>query len=172
MRSVSLLFCIALIAACTPRQPEVQSSAVRQAALPDSLSLQRTRCFGSCPTYLVTISRAERVSFESGDTSQIAAAASSALPYLAARAQSIGFYTLPSEILRDPELCLNRATDMPTAIVTIFGPDTTKRVSDYYGCFVGRDLSIPARLAKLRDFEAEIDSVLGTTGFRNRARAR
>ncbi|MDQ6717257.1 MAG: DUF6438 domain-containing protein, partial [Gemmatimonadota bacterium] len=165
------------IAACAPTAKRASESPVTRNVSADSLVLQRTRCFGYCPAYRVTVTASGLISYQNEnprDTAPdaVSSTSPSALRYLAARAQAIGFFELPPEIASDSELCPRRATDMPTAIVTIYAPDSTKRVSDYHGCFVGRDSSMPTRLAKLRAFEAEIDSVLGSARWVNRAQSR
>lgn len=176
MRAASAALMTIAFAACAPRAGR---SVMRSDQPPsaDSLTLERTRCFGSCPAYRITVTRSGRINYETRqprDTmgTVVSSTATSTLPYLVARAMRVGFFALPREIAKDPELCPRIATDMPSAVVTIFTQDSAKTVIDYHGCFVGTDLSMPTRLAKLRDFEAEIDSVLGTARFIKRVPAR
>jgi len=131
----------------------------------DSIVLERSTCFGTCPAYRLRLSDSGEIRFESrnpGDedrrvTDTVAAAT---FPSLISRARSIDFFDLPSMIADDSVLCRNRATDHPTVIVTIFTKARTKRVEDYHGCFETVEHEILPPIARLRSLEVEIDSVL------------
>jgi hypothetical protein len=84
-------------------------------------------------------------------------------PALISKATSIGFFKLPSEIAADSVLCHNRATDHPTVIVTVFAKAQTKRVEDYHGCFETVEHETLPAITRLRAFEVEIDSTLGSS---------
>ena len=151
--------------ACTPSDG---TSSARQGAVPskaDSIVLERTICYGTCPAYRISLSDVGEVRFDSGNpehggrrvTDTVAATTFTAL---AARARSIGFFDLPSKIADDSVLCRNRATDHPTVIVTIGAKGQTKSVEDYHGCFETVEHEILPPIARLRLFEIEIDSAL------------
>jgi len=151
------------ILACAPSagKPDQNSS---QAQI-DSLVLERTVCFGVCPAYRLRLSSADEVRFEShnrGDSTRVITdtAAPGTYKALVARARAIGFYGLPTEILKDSVLCNNRATDHPTVVTTIYTGSSTKQVSDYHGCFETVEHEDLAPIQKLRAFENEIDSAL------------
>jgi hypothetical protein len=102
----------------------------------DSIVLERSMCFGTCPAYRLRLSDSGEVRFESrnpGDEGRRVSDTipASAFPALISRATSIGFFDLPSVISADSVLCHNRATDHPTVVVTIFAKAQTKRVEDY-----------------------------------------
>jgi hypothetical protein len=134
----------------------------------DSIVLERSTCFGTCPAYRLRLSDSGEIRFESrnpGDedrriTDTVAAATFSSL---ISRARSIGFFDLPSMIADDSVLCRNHATDHPTVIVTIVTKAQTKRVEDYHGCFETVEHEVLPPIARLRSFEVEIDSVLGSS---------
>jgi uncharacterized protein DUF6438 len=121
----------------------------------DSIVLERTFCFGTCPAYRLSLTRAGAVHFRSRNPGDSTAATDRVDPAqvaaLAREAERIGFWSLPEVIRTDPRLCGAMATDHPGAIVTLYAAARTKRVDDYHGC---RDVP-PA----LRRFEARIDSV-------------
>ena len=122
-------------------------------------------CYGTCPAYRLRLSNAGAIRFESrnpGDVGRIAegTAAATTLSFLISKARSIGFFELPAEIAADSVLCRDRATDHPTVVVTVFTRDEVKRVQDYWGCFETVEHGIVPRVARLRSFEAEIDTVL------------
>jgi hypothetical protein len=62
-------------------------------------------------------------------------------------------------IADDSTLCPLRATDHPTATVTIFRQDSAHTVVDYHGCYASHDLDVVPQVKQLRRLEAEIDSV-------------
>jgi hypothetical protein len=154
--------------ACTPSDG---TQSARQGAVPskaDSIVLERSTCFGTCPAYRLRLSDSGEVRFESrnpGDGGRRVAdtVAAVTFPALIAKAKSIGFFDLPSEIAADSVLCHNRATDHPTVVVTIFAKTQTKRVEDYHGCFETVEHETLPAITRLRAFEVEIDSALGSS---------
>jgi hypothetical protein len=134
-------------------------------AAADSLVLERSVCYGTCPAYRLRLSGTGEVRFESrnsGDESRTAVdtVTATTLPTLVSRARSIGFFDLPPKIQGDSVLCPSAHTDAPTVIVTIFSKDGTRPVEDDHGCAGRIDHKIPPPLEQLRAFESEIDSVL------------
>ena len=132
----------------------------------DSIHLERTRCFGTCPAYRLSLDRAGRVRFWSlnpGDVDRTAqdSVSPEALLYLEREAERIRFFALPDS-LAGTHLCADRATDRPTVIVTVFGPRGRKRVADYHGCFERSDHSVKPVVGQLRTFERMIDGVVGS----------
>lgn len=153
-----------LVLACTPRveSNEVLASATRP--LGDSIVLERTACYGTCPAYRLRLSNAGEIRFESlsaGDKGRSAldTVPSGLLLRLVSRANAIGFFELPPKIADSP-LCPSAATDHSTVVVTVFSRKGTKRVEDYLGCRDRAEAPAVAPVARLRAFEAEIDSVL------------
>lgn len=161
-QSVASLAALAILA-CAPPAGKPESTSTPSAI--DSLVLERTVCFGFCPAYRLRISSAEEIRFEShnrGDSARVAVdtAAPGTYASLVSRARAVGFFALPPEIAKDSALCPRFATDLPTAIITIFAAPTTKQVIDYHGCFPTTDATTLEPLRKLRAFEDEIDSTL------------
>jgi hypothetical protein len=87
----------------------------------------------------------------------------STFPALISKATSIGFFDLPSDIAADSTLCHNRATDHPTVVVTVFTKTKTKRIEDYHGCFETVEHETLPVITRLRAFEVEIDSAVGSS---------
>ena len=130
----------------------------------DSLVLERTRCFGMCPAYRLTIRSDGAVTFVSrnpGDTSGVKTDSlrQEQVAWLVEEATRLGFFTLPAVIADDSTLCPLRATDHPSAKVTILRQDSARTVVDYHGCYASHDLAVVPRVEQLRRLEAEIDSV-------------
>lgn len=130
----------------------------------DSVVLERTPCFGTCPAYRLVIARGGLVHFQSRDGQQPAidarvTAAVSVLDTIASRAVQLGFFDLPDDVQKDPVLCKDRATDHPTIILGLFG-QRSKRVIYYTGCYtVCCEHSRAARLTDLARLATAIDSM-------------
>lgn len=163
--TVLLIGVVFLALACTPSDgtPSARRGAVRSQA--DSIVLERSTCFGTCPAYRLRLSDSGEVRFESRNPGDEGRRVSdtipvSTFPALISRATSIGFFDLPSVISADSVLCHNRATDHPTVVVIIFGRAQTKRVEDYHGCFETVEHETLPAITRLRAFEVAIDSAL------------
>jgi hypothetical protein len=153
------------------------SAGAQPTRLADSIVLERTLCYGTCPAYRLSITADGRVAFESrnpGDSARTASDSSQsrAFQYLRERAAGIGFETLPDTIANSRSLCSDSATDHPTATVTIHFGSGRKAVVDYRGCFARSDHSVVPVIAGLRAFEAAIDSAVNSARWVRPARRR
>jgi len=122
----------------------------------DSIVLERTLCFGTCPAYRLSVSRTGAVNFASRNPRDESRRAADTIPalqfqWILTRALVTDFLALPDRIADDTHFCPNRATDHPTAIVTVFMPNRVKRVEDYYGCYWA-----PVGLREMEDYIDEI----------------
>ncbi len=146
--------------ACTSTPAAVDQS--RVAAEIDSIVLERTPCFGFCPTYRLVIDGAGRIRYKNAneDTVRTDSVAPDAVEHLGARAAELGFFALPERIMGDSTLCSMVATDHPGVIVSIFSRAGSKTVDHYTGCNIeGRESPGPApAIVRLMRLEAEIDS--------------
>ncbi len=155
---------VAAVVGCHNRQ----EPAAARAPGADSLVLERMICFGTCPAYRLKIGGDGAVTFISrnpGDTSgtKTDSITPSQVEWLVGEAKRLGFYSLPTVIADDSTLCPLRATDHPTATLTIFRRDSTHTVVDYHGCYAGHDLGTAPRIERLRRLEAAVDSVAGSS---------
>jgi len=134
----------------------------------DSVVLERTLCFGTCPAYRLSISRSGVIHFESRNPEDERRAKDSILvrdfETILVQAHRVDFLSLPDRIADDKRFCPHDVTDNPTAIVTIFIPARPKRVEDYYGCFWAP--------AGLRDLETYIDEITRAKRWIRAARRR
>lgn len=124
-------------------------------------------CYGMCPAYRLTVTAGGRVSFLSlnpGDSGRAASDTISRQKFesLVSQAESLGFFTLPDTIANDLTLCSVRATDHPSATVTLFRSAGNKHVVDYHGCIAQTDRSTLPIMTQLRSFEAQVDSTAGS----------
>jgi len=163
MRITSLiLLTIAVACRATPDHPG-QHNRLDFAAV-DSIVLERSPCLGTCPAYRLSIASNGRVHFRSRAPSERRMAtdsiASTAVTQLVREAERIGFATLPSSILGDPQVCGNMWTDFPSVTISVFAGARTVAVADYLGCHgpTGQP-QVAARLRRLRSFEDAIDNV-------------
>lgn len=167
LRSLALL--LPLTACSVERAPEQVGAGPAPVTSPavDSIVLERTRCFGTCPAYRLRLDGSGRVAFESRNPDDAGRTATDSVPpaaiaELLREAEALGFFELPDEIAADGRLCPARATDHPGATVTIHRPAGVKRVEDYHGCYAATDHSVVPVVGRLRAFEAAIDSAAGS----------
>jgi hypothetical protein len=155
MRIARLAVLIVLAAGCQP----AHSAAPGAASAPDSIVLERGPCFGSCPTYRLTLARSGAVRFVSSSRGDVGreergSVTPAQYQWLVSEAERIGFDRLPDNI-RESRYCERMATDHPSADVSIFRGATVKTVRDYLGCHDGPP--------ELRALESAIDSVAGSS---------
>jgi hypothetical protein len=176
MRFALVLALACLAAGCRTAQPSgagpqppstgTQPSSSEAQPPADSIVLERTRCYGTCPAYRLSLARSGAVRFRSLDPGDSARVAADTLPpgafeRLEKQAAQIGFDALPDRIMAS-RLCGGFATDHPGANVTIFRGACAKRVEDYLGCRPGPE--------ELRHFEEAIDSAAGSDRWVRNAR--
>jgi len=127
----------------------------------DSITLERTACFGPCPIYKLTIASDGTVTFngqrftktEGPATGRISA---NDFRRLVAEFEKLDYFSLPDDFSPGTKVCPNMVTDMPSAITSIRLKGKSKTVSHYYGC---GDSGV---LPKLTALENKIDEVAGT----------
>lgn len=157
------LLCVAL----------AKSAGAQEPAKVDSLVMERTLCFGSCPAYRLRVARDGSVSFHSrnpGDSTKATDRKSpNTFAQLVTAAIDADFYGLPRRIQDDRELCAVVFTDHPSVTIRLFA-STQTTVNYYEGCYVRSKDSASARifgyaavhprLEKLRALASAIDSTL------------
>jgi hypothetical protein len=128
--------------------------------MPDSVVLERTLCFGTCPAYRVSIDQRGIVRFHSlnpGDTARRAIGRIDAYEWQNGIMEWMRWYRvidLPDTLAANKHYCPVAPTDFPWAFVSIFQPGRSKRIEDYQGC-VWRPLA-------LVNFEEWIDKIAKT----------
>lgn len=124
-----------------------------------SITLDRTRCFGFCPDYAVTVHSDGRVVYDGrnfvGVTGrQTDTAAPEDVARLFALIDRANLYALRSEYRA-------HVTDMPSATLTLTEGDRSKSVLDYHGQAVG----MPAIVTQIQE---EVDRVARTARWTTR----
>ena len=132
----------------------------------DSVVVERTACYGTCPAYRLALLRSGVVQFTShnqGDSARVArdSIKPDAVAALLLAAVRLRVFDVPPVIAESPALCPDRASDHPTVIVTLYGAGEMRSIVDYQGCFLRSDHSTASGLSGLRAFEARLDSVAG-----------
>ncbi|HEV2736150.1 MAG TPA: DUF6438 domain-containing protein [Longimicrobiaceae bacterium] len=163
LRSAMLVACAAL-GACRATIPPAGVPALPGSA--DSIVLERTRCYGTCPAYRLSLAATGRVAFTSHypdeGRSETGRTSPDAFRRLLREAEAAGFFVLPDTIANDPALCASPRTDSPTVTVAVFAAAGAKQVVHYRGCGAPDDPQATRRLAALRELEARIDSTAGS----------
>ena len=152
---------VASLVSCHGSAPASTPAPVATAARDDApaVSLERTPCFGSCPVYLVTISRGGMVRFEGTrfvghpgvDSAQIA---KEAVDSLLVELDRGGFYDFEERYVSGAPGCGLYATDLPSANTAVNDGSRSRRVEHDRGCS-----DAPLALSTLED---RIDEVAGS----------
>ena len=127
----------------------------------NSITLERTACFGTCPMYKVNIASDGTVTFNGERfTKTIGIAKGKISPnefrQLVAEFEKINYFSLPDSYTPGTPVCPQRITDMPSANTSIELNGKAKSVAHYYGC------GTTGALEKLTALEKKIDEVAGT----------
>lgn len=130
------------------------------------ITLERTRCFGDCPTYklLILANGNSWISIPNNnfnDTSytfiSLPKIDSQNVQYLFNFSKDIGFYDLDSGYVNNCDIVM---TDYPSAITSIKENHKTKIVKHYLGC-----MDTTMTLHNLILFEEAIDSIANTNDY-------
>ncbi len=117
--------------------------------------LERTACFGACPTYVLAIAGTGVATFTGTGRmrgrSAVDTLASSTVRALFARVDSVRPWELADHYTPQyPEQCGRYFTDAPSAVLTVKRGARRKQIDDYFGC--------PSAPKTLRALEETIDS--------------
>lgn len=130
----------------------------RQSEIPQDLliKLERTRCYGFCPSYVLTISASGKVAYEGRASVKVIGSAESSISQEKLRElirafENVGYFKLQDKYETPEDGCKDWVTDGPTAISSLTANGRTKSVRHYSGC---RGIAVLAELQKL---EQEID---------------
>jgi hypothetical protein len=125
------------------------------------ITLERGVCFGTCPSYIVTLASDGTVTWEGHDFVKTKGKATAQMKpedfkKLAREFEKIKYFSLDDKYEPGRPGCPTSATDMPSARTAIQTGGKTKSVSHYYGC---RDSEV---LRTLTALERKIDEVIGS----------
>jgi hypothetical protein len=144
------------------------------------LQLERTVCFGFCPTYVATVTASGRghisgthgaAGFERDITVD-----TTALAALLRRFDTEGYFQLDSAYTPGHPLCDLYATDNPGATLFARLGSQSRRVQHYHGCHGAKgatpDEPKAAPLTLLTSLEDAVDSLVGIAGVVDSLRGR
>ena len=153
------LFCLAFVLSCS--NPDTSNTLPRDVAI----TLERTACFGPCPTYKVTIEN-RTVVFEGYENVRVKGEAKDQISVETLRAlvsefDKISYFSLRDTYLGPEDGCPGEATDMPSANTSFRVNGRRKSVSHYLGCS-GSELVFTVYPPELANLEDRIDELVGT----------
>ena len=124
---------------------------------PVSISLERTICYGACPSYVLTVFADGRITYEGRHFVKVRGSHWKTIPTaklapLFAKLDAVHFWKFKDSyyVVVNPDGSIEAVTDQPTYTVTVKTGGQTKRVVDYYGA--------PKALRELEDL---IDTTAG-----------
>ena len=125
------------------------------------ITLQRTPCFGSCPSYKLTIYEDGTVEYEGKDYVKRKGKAEgritkAELEQLIQEFERIDYLNLADDYTLNSKNCPQGWTDNPTAVTSLNWKDKKKTITHYHGC---RGSSVLEQLTALED---KIDQVVKT----------
>lgn len=125
------------------------------------ITLQRTRCFGTCPSYKLTIYDDGKVEYEGKDyvkrKGKIEGRITKAeLEELIREFERIDYLNLADDYTLDSKNCPQGWTDNPTAVTSLDWKGKKKAITHYHGC---RGSNVLDQLTALED---KIDQVVKT----------
>jgi hypothetical protein len=115
------------------------------------ITLERTRCYGFCPSYVLKISANGKVTYEGRFSVKLVGSAESSISPEKLRAlisafEKINYFDLKAAYETPNDGCKDWVTDGPTAITSLTINGRSKSVRHYSGC---RGIAVLAELDKL-----------------------
>jgi len=125
------------------------------------ITLERTPCFGTCPSYKLTIYDDGKVEYEGRDFVKLKRKAEgqitkAQLEELIREFERIDYQNLADDYTLGSKNCPHGWTDNPTAVTSLNWKDKKKTIRHYHGCR-GSDV-----LDQLTALEDKIDQVVNT----------
>jgi hypothetical protein len=115
------------------------------------ITLERTRCYGFCPSYVLKISANGKVTYEGRASVKLVGSAEASISQEKLRAlitafEKINYFDLKAAYETPNDGCKDWVTDGPTAITSLTINGRSKSVRHYSGC---RGIAVLAELDKL-----------------------
>lgn len=160
--AVSLPLALVFVCLGPALNDDVAASAGRRPRRTKVITLERTRCFGACPVYKLTIFSDGHVSYEGikyvrkigKATGHISRAK---LNDLVEEFTNIYYFNLPASYTPGTKQCPQVVTDLPSAITSLTWQRRSHSINHYQGC---RGSST---LEALTELENKIDEVVNVT---------
>ena len=128
-----------------------------------TVTLERSVCFGFCPSYTVTVDADGQVDFTGREHVQTPQAHEQVSPErvaaILAAVEQADFRSLKENYVNQDDGCANMATDMPSARITVADASGSKTVNFYYGCFGGIADTVKPRIDQLaKTIDEQLDT--------------
>jgi hypothetical protein len=158
----SLLLVLAIVCFGPVLNDHIAASVSRRPRRTKVITLERTRCFGACPVYKLTIFSDGRVSYEGikyvrkigKATGHISRAK---LNDLVGEFTNIYYFNLPASYTPGTKQCPQVVTDLPSAITSLTWRGRSHSINHYHGC------RGPSTLESLTELENKLDEVVNVT---------
>ena len=133
-------------------QAAAKTSAAQTASGPIEITIERSACYGMCPSYKVALREDGTVTYEGRDFVRVKGTRTwkidpGAVAALASEMQQAGYFDLQDEYVA-------RVTDNPTTYTSLTVGGRTKKIKDYV-----------AGPAKLKEIETKIDQISGVKDY-------
>jgi uncharacterized protein DUF6438 len=160
MRNRAQMICLGLfvLAACHREVPPIAF---------DELTLERTLCYGTCPSYRLTIFADGRVEYEGRkfvkvEGNRTKRIPTSAVAELRVELGKVNYFALRDRYASQLDGCPIVWTDNPSAMTSVRRNGIVKTVHHYYGC---REMDWGSTLGApypeyLADFEDRVDQIV------------
>lgn len=156
----SLLACTALL---------IGACAMRADATPDrlahavSVTLQRSTCYGNCPSYTVTVTADGQVNFVGHAHVQAGSASGLATPvqlaHIFAAVKQAGLHSMRDSYVGSDDGCEMVMTDQPGVKITVVEAEGSKTVDFYNGCTGAIADAVRPRIEQLaRSIDQQLDT--------------
>jgi hypothetical protein len=133
----------------------------------DLISFERTKCYGTCPSYWMDIRSDGSVQYLGKGHVKIQGVAKAKLTpeqieKLIEAINEVNFFALSDSYPSKENGCERLVTDQPSVVIRIKVAERDKTVNHYHGCLDGSE---PRRIypSNLVEFENKIDKIVGTS---------
>ena len=150
----------------TAATPAAQATAPKDTVI----TLERSQCFGTCPSYKLTVYGDGRVVYEGRKFVKVEGAVNDSvtqeqLKQLLAEFDKADYFSLRDTYFDATDGCPTYWTDNPTANTSLELGGKKKAVRHYYGCQekeTSKDSSFSVYPKKLYELESKIDEIVNT----------
>ena len=128
-----------------------------------TVTMQRSTCYGTCPSYTVTVSSDGQVKFDGHLHVRTDKASGRVAPErvanILAAVEQAGFRTLKDSYTNQDDGCAQTMTDMPGVKITVADANGSKTVDFYYGCTGGIADTVKPRIDQLaKTIDQQLDT--------------
>jgi hypothetical protein len=166
-------------AGCAPPAGDAKAPADSAAAAPDAgapadtlLTLDRSTCFGPCPSYALTVFESGRVVYDGREYVEVkdtvrAQISGAKVERLKQQFRAADYFGYPRSYGRGDSACAVWRPDFPTVRTSFRTGGRRRQVEHYHGCYArrtedGGELERAPSLARLAALEDTVDAIVGT----------